>query len=132
MPVYIIRTGDDGPVKIGWANDAEARRRQLQVSHPEPLRVIRTIEGSRATERWLHEHFAAHRLHGEWFEFRADMATVESPELDPPIPWRARKKRQPEARLSWDMCWSGNPCLECRAIASGNRLQYLYLHGAPQ
>ena len=37
MPVYIIRAGDDGPVKIGWADNAEARRRQLQTGHHKPL-----------------------------------------------------------------------------------------------
>ena len=125
MPVYIIRQGDDGPVKIGWANDVEARRKQLQVSHHEPLRVIRTIEGNLATERWLHEQFAAQRLEGEWFEFHPEMVGIEPPLLGPAIPKRPKrllKRTQPAQRLVsepvgrswWDICWAGDPCDQCR------------------
>ena len=115
MPVYLIRARDGGPVKIGWANDVEARRKQLQVSHHQPLQVIRVIEGRRATEGWLHDRFGAQRLEGEWFRFHADMAAVEPPEFGPPTPKRPRKPRHQESQLSRDMCWSGNPCQECRA-----------------
>ena len=125
MPVYFIQAGDDGPVKIGWANDVAARRKALQTSHHEPLRLLRIIEGRRQTERWLHECFAGQRMAGEWFWFHTDMATIEPPEFGPATPPRPTKAR-PQKRVSWNMCWAGDPCLECRAYASGNRLQYLY------
>lgn len=118
MPVYIIRAGDAGPVKIGWTDDVEARRKQIQVSHHEPLCVVRLIiDGRRQTERWLHKRFAALRLVGEWFQFDPDMLVVEPSDLEPLRPnWRKRKKRRPEKRVSWQMCWSGNPCTQCLGL----------------
>lgn len=81
MGVYFIRVGDDGPVKIGFSIDVARRKAHLQVSHSVPLKLLRTIEGGRATERWLHAHFAPRRLQGEWFEFDDAMMSVEAPAL---------------------------------------------------
>jgi hypothetical protein len=106
MPVYFIRAGADGPVKIGWSDNVETRRTALQISHYLPLRVIRIIEGSsEATELWLHDHFAQLRLRGEWFEFHPDMEVVEPPvfaPITPPTPtewrWRAFAADTPPPR----------------------------------
>lgn len=81
MPVYFIRSGDTGPVKIGWAADVEKRRRQLQTNHPYPLQVLRTVPTRRGTERWLQRHYEATQLLGEWFVFDAGMLTIEPPDL---------------------------------------------------
>lgn len=118
MPVYFIRAGNAGPVKIGWANDVEARRRGLQTSHHQPLRLIRTIEGRRQTEGWLHGHFAAQRLEGEWFRFQPEMATVEPPTFGPPTP-KQPAKRRPKSSSPLKMCWVGDPCAACRADPDG-------------
>ena len=101
MPVYFILAGDDGPVKIGWANDVAARRKALQTSHHEPLRLLRIIEGRRQTERWLHEClcFAGQRMAGEWFWFHTDMATIEPPEFGPATHLVRAKAPAAEARF---------------------------------
>jgi hypothetical protein len=114
MTVYIIRAGEHGPCKIGWADDVEARRKQLQVSHHDLLHVMRTIEGSRATERWLHQRFAELHMQGEWFLFRAEMLVVEPPASEP-APKRAKKERLPLVSWAADMCSKQNPCARCRA-----------------
>lgn len=124
MSIYFIRAGDAGPVKIGWAKDVEARRAQLQVSHAEPLVVIRTIEGTRKTERWLHDRYDAGRQVGEWFQFDADMLDIEPPDLGPVrMNWRQKRKAAEAAKariktVSWaaSMCTPRNPCTQCLGL----------------
>lgn len=65
--VYFIQSGTDGPIKIGKANDPEARLAELQVGSPSALRLIGSIPGGIAEERALHARFSADRVRGEWF-----------------------------------------------------------------
>lgn len=73
MATYIIRAGLTGPVKIGKADDVEARRADLQTAHHETLHVLRVIDTAFDAEAILHAKFAALRIRGEWFEFDAEM-----------------------------------------------------------
>jgi Meiotically up-regulated gene 113 len=86
MPVYFIRAGEDGPVKIGWAANVEKRRKTLQTAHHRPLHLIRVVDGDIETERWFHRRFSEGWLKGEWFEFHSDMVAVEPPTPKPPPP----------------------------------------------
>lgn len=79
MPIYVLRAGDEGSVKIGLAQDVGRRVASLQTASPVYLSVIRIYPGGRQTERWLHERFAANRLNGEWFDFVPEMLTAEPP-----------------------------------------------------
>ena len=63
---YVVRLGEDGPVKIGKAIDAAARVAKLQTGCPEKLHVIRVI--GKNVEADLHRRFEQFRKHGEWFE----------------------------------------------------------------
>lgn len=76
MPVYFIRMGDDGPVKIGYTKDVPARMNALQTASPYPLVLMRQIPGGAAAEHWLHRLFADLRLQREWFQYDPRMATV--------------------------------------------------------
>lgn len=95
MPVYLARAGEDGPVKIGYADDPQRRLVDLQVGNHLRLSLLRLFEGGETEERILHIRFADLRLRGEWFSFSRAMlgdlglteiieetAEVE-PELDP-------------------------------------------------
>lgn len=82
MTVYFIQVGKDGPVKIGYAADAAIRLQQLQVAHPEPLHLLRTIDGGSKTEAWLHGKFSDHRIRGEWFNFCPEMMEIEPPHFE--------------------------------------------------
>lgn len=73
MPVYLIRQGITGPVKIGVATDAVKRLRQLQTNQPITLRLVRLLEGGRAEEAALHQRFATRRMSGEWFSYSTEM-----------------------------------------------------------
>ena len=97
MPVYMIRAGEHGPVKIGHSFDPAFRLGQLQISHWETLRIIRLFEGAEAEEVALHEKFADLYIRGEWHHFsRAmleDVGLVEiiptqiaSGDVEPPVP----------------------------------------------
>lgn len=73
MPVYLIRAGENGPVKIGRASDPAQRLSDLQTAHWETLRLIRVWEGDAAEESALHLQFADLRIRGEWFGFSRSM-----------------------------------------------------------
>ena len=69
MPVYMIRAGDTGPVKIGHSNDPVGRLVGFQVVHYEKLRIIRLFEGGEAEEAQLHVRFADLYIRGDWHAF---------------------------------------------------------------
>lgn len=70
--IYFIQCGDDGPIKIGIAEDVEHRMMALQTGCPYELHLLETYcpyEGfdARLFEAQLHALFAQHRIVGEWF-----------------------------------------------------------------
>ena len=72
--IYFIQSGDDGPIKIGQAQDVFRRLSGLQVASPETLKVIGVIEGvSPKHEKRLHRRFAKYRIRGEWFQPNAEI-----------------------------------------------------------
>lgn len=69
--VYFI--GCDQAIKIGVAKDVQRRFAAIQMCSPLPLRLLATVDGTRALERAYHTRFADHRLHGEWFAPHPDI-----------------------------------------------------------
>lgn len=67
--VYFCRSKDGGPVKIGYAANAESRLKELQTSHHSELELVNAIAGTHTDEHALHVRFAKYRLKGEWFRF---------------------------------------------------------------
>lgn len=65
--LYFLRSGEDGPIKIGISKDVEARLRHLQCAHHTPLKILKVVEGDRDMERNLLMRFQWARSHGEWF-----------------------------------------------------------------
>lgn len=66
--VYFIRSGEDGPLKIGWTVDPQKRLEQLQTGSFVRLFILGTIEGSAGGESAFHRRWANYRIRGEWFE----------------------------------------------------------------
>jgi len=66
--VYFIQSGDQGPLKIGWAMQPSKRLKELQTGNPQKLRLLSTLAGSLRDEGAWHEWFKAHRITGEWFQ----------------------------------------------------------------
>ena len=64
---YLIESPGVPLVKIGRSKNLAQRFFGLQCSCPVPLRIVTTFKGV-DLEKTLHEYFAAHRRHGEWFD----------------------------------------------------------------
>lgn len=77
MPVYLIRAGETGPVKIGKADDPAVRMRELQCAHYEALALIKVWPGDLAEEAALHQAFSEFRARGEWFRFTPAMLDAD-------------------------------------------------------
>lgn len=71
--IYFIKSGDNGPVKIGYAVNITDRMEQLQTANPEKLEVILSLPGTFHKEKEIHEQFKHNRLRGEWFEYSDDL-----------------------------------------------------------
>lgn len=90
MAVYMIRAGENGPVKIGCSDDVTNRLVKMQADNHERLAILRIFGGGEAEEAALHLRFADQRLHGEWFAFSRLMLghlglhELTAPEPDPP------------------------------------------------
>lgn len=66
--VYFVG-GETGPVKIGFTQQPiKERLKCIQNGSPVKLHVLALRKDGRAREAVYHRQFAAHRLHGEWFE----------------------------------------------------------------
>ena len=81
--VYFVQNEATGSVKIGHSTDLQMRLSSLQTSADADLRVIRTVPGGRAVERWFHKRFAHLHIKGEWFAFTACMLTEIAPDEIP-------------------------------------------------
>jgi hypothetical protein len=76
VAVYFVQANQNGPVKIGTAEDVIGRLRELQTAHYMVLRLLREIDGDYRLERALHRRFTAQHIRGEWFAFHPDMLTI--------------------------------------------------------
>ena len=65
--IYLIGADGSDKVKIGFSNAPDSRLLELQTGSPVALRVLALIPGTRGKEVEIHERFAVHRSHGEWF-----------------------------------------------------------------
>lgn len=73
VAVYLIRAGDVGPVKIGYAADPIDRLVNLQTAHWEQLHLLRIWEGELSDEAALHLLFSDLKIAREWFSFSRKM-----------------------------------------------------------
>ncbi len=124
MPVYLIRAGEHGPVKIGHTDNLPSRLSKMQIDNHERLTVLRIFAGAEAEEAALHLRFDANWLHGEWFSFTTamlgDVGLVEiitEPATETVEDFRVRVDAIPNlgARIK---AWRVRAGLSQRAVAS--------------
>ena len=65
--IYFIQAGEDGPVKIGKANNPKSRLGILQIGSPERLYLRAVLDEPDEVEGVLHEALKGVRMNGEWF-----------------------------------------------------------------
>lgn len=73
VTVYMIRAGQSGPIKIGWALSPTQRLETLQTANHETLTIMRLFLGAEAEEMALHKRFSNLHIRGEWFRFATEM-----------------------------------------------------------
>jgi hypothetical protein len=76
--VYLIGADDDERVKIGWARVPERRLAALQIGHPDQLKLLAVIPGTRRLEHDIHRKLIYARLGGEWFDRKAALRLLRS------------------------------------------------------
>ena len=96
--LYFITDARRRYVKIGLSSDAERRLHDLQAGSPLTLRLDLVLEKcGRAEEESLHQAYAAHWRHREWFNY-ADQI----------------KARVASARVTGAWVWDDIPPARCR------------------
>lgn len=83
--IYFVQPEGGGLIKIGRADDPEARLRGLQVGSPVKLKLCSFHEADTEMEMRLHFLFAAYREHGEWFRACPALAEIANAIPDPSI-----------------------------------------------
>jgi hypothetical protein len=92
--IYFVQAGDDGPIKIGFAQHLETRLAGLRTDSPVPLVLRCSLPGTRADEKAMHRRFGDFWLRGEWFNPEPALvafiaAQGGSVDGDPALPRRA-------------------------------------------
>jgi hypothetical protein len=72
--IYFLKAGP--LVKIGWSDDHEKRKRQLELARGDVLELLCTMPGGRCMEQAIHAALADYRLEGEWFHGGGKVATL--------------------------------------------------------
>lgn len=78
MAVYFIRSGDNGPVKIGSTNNIRRRMQMLQTGSAYKLVLLRAFTGGKAEEKIIHARLSRFRISGEWFEASDEVLNGET------------------------------------------------------
>jgi hypothetical protein len=60
--IYFMQPTGGGAIKIGFSEDVERRRIELEVYYKQPLAIIGTMEGERRDETIIHRRFKHLRL----------------------------------------------------------------------
>ena len=68
MFIYLLQQGAFGPIKIGKTANLKARFSSIKSGNPTDIFLRLLLRGDHATERGLHQRFAALRIAGEWFQ----------------------------------------------------------------
>lgn len=77
-----------GPIKIGSAINPKKRLKEIQLTSPNPLVILKIIPGGRGKELGIHYHFQHLHSHGEWFKPEKELLDFienpfDVPEIEP-------------------------------------------------
>lgn len=146
MYVYFIQAGENGPVKIGVANNVNGRLDQLQTGNHLKLTILKKIKylsksNSYHIEGQLHHKFRKYRIRGEWFKpiiLNGEFESKEHKEIKKTAviatknqnimdgcdrKWEKAKKQRKE---SASRCPDCNAPTQVRYICGANRIENIY------
>lgn len=122
--IYFTQDSSSFHVKIGYAIDAESRRKTLQTGNSAPLVILATMPGDRSTESALHRRFANDRIAGEWFYptpalllFILDVAAKNSPPFDVPASGVHRLRVYLAGKMVSSSFEEGMNCWRCKIVS---------------
>ena len=72
--IYFIREEGSNYVKIGQTRMPGDRLKELQISNPRELRVVKLFEAPSQAESILHAMFREERVRGEWFKMSSRLS----------------------------------------------------------
>lgn len=93
--IYVIGVAGGDTVKIGRSTQLARRVGDIQRMSPVPLLLLWSHPGDHELETRLHRHFAASRIHGEWFTFPDDDPVQLVRKAVEEQPW-AQKREVPQ------------------------------------
>lgn len=64
MAVYFMQPIDGGPIKIGYSENVDRRRAELEAHFGRSLAILAVVEGGRKEEREMHDRFSHLRMEG--------------------------------------------------------------------
>lgn len=79
--IYFLQSPDGGPIKIGYTDNIDARKRQLERYYGRTLVILATIDGGPEEEVSIHSRFDQLRLKGSNYRGRKPEQFRPSPEL---------------------------------------------------
>lgn len=80
--LYMIASPDTNLIKIGRAQNLEARFSSIKTGSPVPLYLIFSASDCGELEKNLHSHFSEYRRRLEWFEYTGQLAKFLSQVVD--------------------------------------------------
>lgn len=126
--LYFVQSKTLGLVKIGFTNDLNVRRSEMQVGSADELYFLGSVlfanrERAESAESEMHSHFQRFQSHGEWFhpdptllEFIKKVTTAADVDDFVAKKRKVSKKREPRA-VFWPCghekeCWQ-SACSTC-------------------
>ena len=99
--IYFIEAVGTDRVKIGSARNVVDEFDKLRRDAPVELKILKVIDGGRHEEKTLHERFAEHRVHFEWFELEPLRSFIERlPTEELRRPWSTKEIREGRSTYS--------------------------------
>ncbi len=100
MPVYFIQALEIGDIKIGWANNVDARLRALQTANSLTLVIVGIERAPRQRKKELHQQFRAFHKRGEWYYPSPQLRSyVRNYSIGDAVPVPA-----PKDKRKWEKC----------------------------
>lgn len=120
MSVYFLEA--EGRIKIGFSDTVEQRVRTILCAYPKGGKLLGSMPGDRAIERFFHKKFAADRLFGEWFKPSEELlslieALTDGTSVEDPKTYRSDTLL---VRLEDKFCEDSSDCLNTYLSSSGD------------
>ena len=107
LDLYFISDVRRRYVKIGVSNNCERRLNDLQAANPTRLGIDAIVpNGGKALEKALHQYFARHWVHREWFRYAEPVKEIVA-RIQVGAAWGIPAAPYPNGMYDVHGCWMG-------------------------